>query len=93
VTTFSFGTAELDYGCGVTVVGNFSYNYYSETDFLNPSHLFSGTGFFISSFINNEICREAYNRINKKFQIVWQSPVKVNNKTGNKFFFIVYRKK
>lgn len=87
-------TTELDWGCGVTVVGNFQRdNAYWQTDIQDLTTFNSSTGFFISSFINNRICQEAYKFIKENFQIVYQSPVKVNTNSNKKFFFIVYRKK
>ncbi len=83
----------LDFGCGVQEVGQFKTYGYSHDEKLEPASLHSGTGYFISSFINEEVCRRAYELINKQFKIVWQSEVKINSNTNNEFFFIVYRKK
>ena len=86
---------ELDWGCGVKVVGNFC-NYgsgYNKENLSNPDNFYSGTGFFISSFVNDALCRDAYQTIKEKFEITYQSPVKTNSHSGNRFFFIVYRKR
>lgn len=87
-------SSDLDWGCGVTVVGNFQRPaaYYT-TKLSNLSSDYSGTGYYISSFINNNVCQAAYEFIEKNFDIVFQSPVTVNKNTDNDFFFIVYRKK
>lgn len=90
--TIYMGSTELDWGCGVKVVGSFARYGYSYNTF-RPAHLYSGTGFFISSFINNSICKEAYEIIKKEFKIVYKSPVKVNTNSDNEFFFVVYRKR
>ena len=82
----------LDYGCGVTVVGQFkNYKYHNLP--LQFKIAGSGTGYYISSFINTDICKKAYKFIKKNYKITYQSTVQVNQNTGNRFFFIVYRKK
>lgn len=85
----------LDWGCGVTVVGNFKRaDHYVTWNLVSNVHSYtSGTGFFISSFINSPVCREAYNQIKENFEITYQSPVTLNENSNNRFFFIVYRKK
>lgn len=85
---------DLDWGCGVTVIGDFiNFPKYETQKLEIKNNWVSGTGFFISSFINTAICKEAYQTIQNNFEIVYQSPVKNNYNSGNKFFFIVYRKK
>ena len=87
-------TTTLDWGCGVTVVGNFKRSsYYCTSLVSNVDSYNSGTGFFISSFIDSPVCKEAYNQIKENFEITYQSPVTLNQNSDNKFFFIVYRKK
>lgn len=86
-------TSTLDWGCGVKVIGNFRQcgPHYSQVS--DVGSYTSGTGFFISSFIDSPVCREAYNQIKENFEITYQSPVTLNENSDNKFFFIIYRKK
>lgn len=90
---------EMPYGCGVHCVGAFTATEpawwratsldrvrLSNMDLDEPM----GTGYAIAAFINDEVCQEAYQVIKDTFPIVFQSEVRVNENTGNKFFFIVY---
>lgn len=49
-----------------------------------------GTGFAMSGFINTPVCKEAYQFLVSNYKLVYQSPVRVNENTDNKFFFIIY---
>lgn len=72
--------------CGVNVHRNFShYNYtYDELPELG------GADLACAAFIPSETCRQAYEELAKKFNIVYQSSVRKNRNSGNKFFFVVY---
>lgn len=50
----------------------------------------SGTGFCVAGFTAHNRCEKTYNEIKKKYKIVYQSPVRINRNSGNKFFFIIF---
>lgn len=52
-----------------------------------------GIGYNIAGFINNKSCHDAYQWIKENYEIVFQSPVKINDNSGNRFFFIVFKEK
>lgn len=80
--------------CGVGLVYNFknrnsmdSYSKKWTTVFNNRFE--GGTGFNIAGFINNDVCKEAYEYFKANFQISFQSPVRLNQNSDNYFFFVV----
>ncbi len=76
--------------CGLEVIYNYEgCSYYEDVKDL---YLY-GTGFVVFGFINNKICREMYKEMKKYFKIVYQSPVRHNPNSGNKFFFVIADKK
>lgn len=52
-----------------------------------------GIGYSIAGFVDNLTCKKAYKTIKKHFEIVYQSPVKLNANSNNMFFFIVFKRK
>ena len=49
-----------------------------------------GCGFLLAGFIDTSICRQAYEILAKRFKVVYQSPVRRNTNSGNRFFFVIY---
>lgn len=82
--------------CGVTEIGWFR-NYiatHPTEDAQHFTHLLKhppvGAGWVIAGFIETEISQEAYRQLKAKWPIMYQSPVRVNTRTGRKFFFCIY---
>lgn len=77
--------------CGVGLFHAFQdgYGSYTAKDAVNNA----GIGYAIAGFRNTRICELVYKEIAENYQIVFQSPVKVNQNSYNLFFFIVYTKK
>lgn len=80
-------------GCGVTVFSDFSNeDHWGEknmvVDDIDKDEI--GAGWGIACFIDEDACREAYNDIASKYNIIFQSPVRTNRNTGNPFFFIIF---
>lgn len=76
--------------CGVGVLHSFNLNEYNVNEF---PHFFGGIGYNIAGFLDTSRCEETYNEIKRKYKIIFQSPVKRNRNSGNKFFFIIYTPK
>ncbi len=81
---------EVDGTCGLNVIYDYG-SEYSHHD-LKDLHV-SGTGFVVFGFINDKVCRETYKEMKQHFKVVYQSPVRVNPNSGNKFFFVIADKK
>jgi len=56
----------------------------------NEAPKLGGANLACAAFIPSETCRLAYEELAKKFNIVYQSSVRTNRNSGNKFFFVVY---
>jgi hypothetical protein len=81
---------QIEGTCGLNVV----YHYGSKYSWYNLEDLnVDGTGFVVFGFINNSICKEMYREMKQHFTVVYQSPVRVNSNSGNKFFFVIADKK
>lgn len=87
----------MDYlvqSCGITELGQFSPH--DATGWYDPVELDSlgapaGAGWIIAAFTPaKEIYKEAYRQLAKKYKIVYQSPVRINTRTGSQFFFCIY---
>lgn len=81
--------------CGVTELGHFrnSQVYYWDNSVVTIQNLTkpAGAGWFIAGFTENlPVYREAYEQLKKKYKIVYQSPVRINTRTGREFFFCIY---
>lgn len=77
----------ISYGCGLKYVGGF---YTGHMKFTNKAVCNYGTGFFVAGFIDNEICKKAYDYFCKTTKLVYQSPVRLNKNSGNQFFFCIF---
>lgn len=75
----------LQGGCGVHNWFGFEQSYYST---FNPQ--LGGAKLAVACFINTPRCRDAYKELAEKFQIVYQSSVRRNTNSGNRFFMVVY---
>lgn len=52
-----------------------------------------GAAFVSTGFINNNQCLEAYGILCKRFDVIYQSPIRHNKNSGNMFFFTVFSEK
>lgn len=77
--------------CGITHFDNFELfeHAYKAYTVRNKKYK-KGAGFALAGFVNDEACRMAYHIMAKRFKLMFQSPVRVNSNTGNRFFFCVY---
>jgi hypothetical protein len=77
-------------GCGVDIFGDFAYR--KDNEWISHTMKTPGRGvdFGIAAFIDNQVCRGAYEQLKEHYNIVYQSPVRVNANSGNLFFFCVY---
>lgn len=89
----------LTQSCGITELGIFRkesiYTWSNDPKRIRDLNLKDvGAGFALASFTDlfsfEEIYQEAYEELKKKYKIVYQSPVRVNRRTGRKFFFCIY---
>lgn len=89
------GNSELNYCCGVDEVGGF--------EFEDPSNSWAssltqaiektrdGTGYFIATFIDDEVCKQAYHELCEKATLMYQSPPRFNPRHGvNEVFVCVF---
>jgi hypothetical protein len=89
---------ELNYCCGVDEVGEFvipskasGWRYDIDDAILEAS---TGTGYFISTFIDTPACKAAYEELCKKATLLYQSPPRVNPRhADNKVFVCVFLSK
>lgn len=50
-----------------------------------------GCGWIFASFIeNDDVCQGVYKVMQRKWKLMYQSPVKLNINSGNKFFFCIF---
>lgn len=84
--------------CGIQDIGDFSVEkaYYEyDKDYLSKilKNQISGTGMYTASFIDTPECKEAYRKLKKRFDIIYQSPLKHNTNSGRKLFLCVFMDK
>lgn len=76
----SFDT--LSYCCGVSEVGYFSFTKHNSYDSLENIIQYikasEETGYIVCTFINNDVCKEAYDFLCKHTKLVSQTPPKIN---------------
>jgi len=86
--------AETNQMCGVAVLKNFSEFHKYDKCFLHKLKYIGnpalGTGFVQAGFVDTPICKQAYELLSFKWPLVFQSEVRKNRRTGNKFFFAVF---
>lgn len=87
----------LPQSCGITELGYFRteaahiWSGNTTLDNLEVEEEAPGAGWFLASFTPaHPIFKEAYNQLAEKYKIVYQSPVRVNTRTGRQFFFCIY---
>lgn len=83
--------------CGVAEVGGFNYYKFNENDYVGnwyqpkPCEVESpGTGMFVSTFVNDDVCKEAYEYLCKNHTLLYQSP-KFRNRGHNQVFLCVFK--
>lgn len=86
-----FDQNEFTHCCGVDEVGAF----YSFKDDVKPAYpdcvvSRSGTGMFISTFIDNQDCKDAYEMLSSKHKILFQSEPMLNVYSGRHVFLCVF---
>lgn len=80
-------------GCGLTVLYGFGERegQIQSRNITNwHRHASFGTGFGVACFINTTGCRLMYEDIAARYPIVYQSPVRLNENSGNPFFFVIF---
>lgn len=83
-------TGTVDSACGIGWIGYFVNGHQSDDYPLIEIEPSGGAKFTVVGFINTNQCKEAYRILAERFKILYQSPVRVNENTGNRFFFVVY---
>lgn len=81
------GKEQLTGTCGVNLFhhfGSYTGNYTLTTLPLGAANL------ACASFINSPECRRAYDALRWRFNVVYQSSVRINENSGRPFFFVVY---
>jgi hypothetical protein len=90
----SYDHDELPYCCGVTDVGGFDIRW-PKADFrlddLEDDLIESGTGMFTATFVNTSVCRQAYETLCKKYELIYQSPRAKNVRSGRDVFLCVFQ--
>lgn len=82
---YSFETVNLN------TVPEPSCKYYLEEFTKEKLHTLSGgCGFLSVGFIDTPLCAKMYKDLKEKFPILYQSPIRFNNNSGNNFFFAVF---
>jgi hypothetical protein len=83
--------------CGVDEVGRFDYyegTFDCEDDdedqLYYPTVERSGSGIFTATFVDNRDSRKAYEYLVSKYKLLYQSPVKNNDNSGNDLFLCVF---
>lgn len=86
----------VTWSCGVGLVGGFEFNRnnaygYPMQEVQNLCRdTARGTGFVLAAFVNDAVCKAAYEAITKAHKLVFQSEVRINRNSGRDFFFIIY---
>lgn len=73
--------------CGVHLFHHFGSYYDNYTVATLP---LGGANLACASFINTSECKQAYTALKNRFNIVYQSSVRINRNSGRPFFFVVY---
>lgn len=80
----------LSGACGIENLYNFN-SYYGDFNLeVLPK---AGSGLYIANFLNRTTSKEVYDILCKKYVLVYQSPVRQNNHSGNYGFFCVFSDK
>ena len=76
--------------CGLTVLYDFSRQNQGINLSLKRLPGVRGTGFFVCGFIHTKTCESFYKEVVSRYKLVYQSPVRTNTRSGNRFFFCVF---
>lgn len=57
---------------------------------LKPGNHRGGTGFSGTGFIPTALSKQTYEHMCKNFRLVFQTPVRTNRNSGNKFFYAMF---
>lgn len=77
----------IEGACGVGVVHDF--NRHTWGDRLGSEN-YAGAGWVCAGFIDDELCKDAYDELNRKYTLVYQTPTRINENSGNDFFFAIW---
>lgn len=78
--------------CGVGVTHDWEYNdsdwiYGVPVESKNPG----GAGWLMAGFVvGDKVCDIAKKQLTKKFNVVYESPVRLNKNSDNEFYFMVF---
>lgn len=91
-----FEQRQLNWCCGVDEIGDLYYVDYPPEDFDQDEEsqkevIKSGTGLFVSTFINTEECKEAYNFLCSQHTLLFQSAPYKNSSSGRLVFLCVFK--
>lgn len=89
---------ELTFCCGVDEIGEFIDFNKAERWRDGVDHALrcvaNGTGYFVSTFINNDVCKRAYYELCDKAILLYQSPPRLNPRhAANEVFVCVFLSK
>lgn len=79
--------------CGVGCISGFNNPNNYMHNLTERNLVANGIGYSITGFVQSDRCERVYKHIADNYNIVFQSPVKHNNNSGRKFFFIIFTKK
>lgn len=85
----------VDGTCGVGVLNSFAvigngHNYYGPTTQIEDLDNEGGCGWLICGYVNNDVCRAAYEILKERHKLLFQSPVRRNINSDHDFFFVMY---
>ena len=84
-------TRTLPGACGVGHAHGFMGRRYEthqrEVDSLQGT---GGCNWLTAGFVNEVDCRNTYNELCRNYKLEYQSPIRVNGNSGNRFFFAVW---
>jgi len=73
--------------CGVNLYHYFGRPY---AEIAVSSVPLGGADLACASFVNTPDCKQAYDALKVRFNVVYQSSVRINRNSGRPFFFVVY---
>jgi len=83
--------SDFEFCCGVKEVGNFALEAnVDEFEDLRNMHR-SGTGLFISTFVDTNDCKAAYELLTSNHTLLYQSPLRLNDYSNNRLFLCVFK--
>lgn len=79
--------------CGVGLVYAFDAAYGNQLSKTYVKTHGGGIGYNVAGFVSTPRSKRVYEWLSENYDIVFQSPVKKNRRSGRKFFFIVFKDK